>query len=205
MRAGAVASFVAIDLALVFTPGADWAYVISASLRERSVVPAVAGLLVGYAALTLLVVAGLAVLIAATPGALTALTLVGGAYLVWLGATILRSRAADAGQVAAPRRSAWGVALRGAATSGLNPKGLLLYLALVPQFVNAGAGWPIAAQTGLLGVLHMLDCGAGYLAVGAFARVVLATRPPAARAVSRVAGAMMIAIGALLLLERLVR
>jgi threonine/homoserine/homoserine lactone efflux protein len=65
MRVGTVASFVAIDLVLVFTPGADWAYVIATGLRERSVLPAVAGLVAGYGGLTLLVVAGLAVLIAA--------------------------------------------------------------------------------------------------------------------------------------------
>ena len=44
-----LAAFLAVDLLLVFTPGADWAYAITASLRDRSVVPAVAGLVAGYA------------------------------------------------------------------------------------------------------------------------------------------------------------
>jgi threonine/homoserine/homoserine lactone efflux protein len=205
MKVGTVASFVAIDLMLVFTPGADWAYVIATGLREASVLPAVAGLVAGYGGLTLLVVAGLAVLIAATPAALTGLTLVGAAYLFWLGASILSSSGAGKLDAAAPARSARRIVVRGAATSGLNPKGLLLYVALLPQFVSAGAGWPIAVQTGVLGALHMADCAAGYLAVGAFARTVLATRPRVAAAVSRAAGLAMITLGGLLLLERLLR
>ena len=42
---------------LVLVPGADWAYAIAAGLRDRSVLPAVAGLLAGYAVLTTVVAA----------------------------------------------------------------------------------------------------------------------------------------------------
>ncbi|MFI8991893.1 MULTISPECIES: hypothetical protein [Streptomyces violaceusniger group] len=38
----------------MFTSGADWAYATAAGLRDRSVVPAVAGLTAGYAGYTLL-------------------------------------------------------------------------------------------------------------------------------------------------------
>lgn len=204
MSVNTVASFVAIDLLLVLTPGADWAYVIATGLRERSVLPAVAGLVAGYAALTVLVVAGVAVLIATNPRALTALTIVGAAYLFWLGSRTVAGPAGDGDRVPAPPRSAVRIALRGAATSGLNPKGLLLYVALLPQFVNAGAALPVSVQSGVLGAFHMTDCAAGYLAVGAFARTILASRPRVATAVSRAAGAAMVILGALLLIERLV-
>lgn len=43
------------------------------------------------------------------------------------------------------------------AASGLNPKGLLLFLALLPQFVRLDAPWPVAAQTATLGAVHMLN------------------------------------------------
>jgi hypothetical protein len=66
-----LAAFLAVDLLLVFTPGADWAYAISAGLRERSVVPAVTGLIAGHAAYALVAVAGLAVIVASSPAALT--------------------------------------------------------------------------------------------------------------------------------------
>lgn len=85
MDSGLLISFLAIDLLLVCVPGADWAYAISAGLRDRSPMPAVAGLVTGYALHTVLAVAGLAVLVASEPGLLTALTAAGAAYLVWLG------------------------------------------------------------------------------------------------------------------------
>ncbi|MET9410051.1 LysE family translocator [Streptomyces sp. NPDC002935] len=201
-----VAAFLVVDLLLVFTPGADWAYAISAGLRERSVVPAVAGLVAGYVGYTLLAVAGLVVIVASSPTVLTALTVTGAAYLMWLGWGVLRqpttlATAAQAGAVASSR---WQVALKGAGISGLNPKALLLYFSLFPQFIDSAASWPIAAQTGLLGTLHMTACALVYLAVGVLARTVLKTRPSAARAVTHASGAMMIAIGGFLLAERLV-
>ncbi|GAB3880951.1 LysE family transporter [Kibdelosporangium lantanae] len=203
MQISTVIAFLAIDLLLILTPGADWAYAIAAGLRDRSVVPAVAGLIIGYAGHTLLVVAGLAAVVATNPAVLTVLTAAGAAYLIWLGGSVLvrpnGGPVADPREMVSPRR----VALRGIGISGLNPKGLLLYLALLPQFVRPDAGWPLPVQTGALGVLHMALCGAVYLAVGMWARVVLRARPRAARVVSRTSGAAMIVIGALLLVERL--
>lgn len=200
-----VAAFVALDLLLVFTPGADWAYAISAGLRDRSVVPAVAGLIAGYAGYTLLAVAGLVVLVASSPTVLTALTVAGAGYLVWLGWGVLRKPAVlSASEETAASSSRLQVMLKGVGISGLNPKALLLYFSLFPQFVDSAASWPVAAQTGLLGTLHMTACALVYLTVGVLARTVLKTRPSAARAVTRVSGALMIAIGGFLLVERLV-
>ncbi|MFJ9088865.1 LysE family translocator [Streptomyces sp. NPDC102384] len=198
-----LAAFLAVDLLLVFTPGADWAYAIAAGLRDRSVVPAVAGLITGYLGYTLLAVAGLAVLVASSATLLTALTVAGAGYLVWLGCNVLRQPAVlTAGEepVGAYRRQ---VMLKGIGISGLNPKALLLYLSLFPQFIHPATGWPVAVQTGVLGTLHMTACAVVYLGVGVLARTVLKTRPSAARAVTRVSGVMMIAIGGFLLAEQL--
>jgi threonine/homoserine/homoserine lactone efflux protein len=164
----------------------------------------VAGLVAGYALHTVLAAAGLAVLVASSPGLLTALTAAGAAYLVWLGWGVLRrpgtpGAAAPAGETTRAR-----VFLRGATISGLNPKGLLLYLSVLPQFlVTGGAHLPVAAQTAVLGLLHMACCAAVYLAVGVTARAVLGARPAAARAVVRTSGAAMLGIGAFLLVQRL--
>jgi threonine/homoserine/homoserine lactone efflux protein len=94
--------------------------------------------------------------------------------------------------------------VRGAGVSGLNPKGLLLFLALLPQFTNPRWSWPLAVQLGFLGLIFMVSCGAVYLCVGSVARRVLSAHPAAARAVTRISGAAMLVIGALLLAERLV-
>ncbi|MCX2184107.1 LysE family translocator [Streptomyces sp. SKN60] len=202
-----LAAFLAVDLLLVFTPGADWAYAISAGLRDRSVVPAVAGLIVGHTAYALMAVAGLAVIVANSPNVLTALTVAGAGYLLWLGWGVFRQPATPAAAQAGAQgagASRLRTVIKGAGTSGLNPKALLLYFSLFPQFIDPATGWPVTAQTGLLSTVHLTVCAVVYLAVGVLARTVLTTRPSAARAVSRVSGAMMIAIGALLLAERLI-
>ncbi|MFK0171522.1 LysE family translocator [Streptomyces sp. NPDC090306] len=203
MSVATLAAFLAVDLLLVFTPGADWAYAISAGLRGRSVVPAVTGLIVGHAAYALVAVAGLAVMVASSPATLTVLTVAGAGYLLWLGWCVLRQPAVPATAGESADASRLRVLLRGAGISGLNPKALLLYFSLFPQFIHPAQGWPVAAQTGLLSTVHLAACAVVYLAVGLLARTVLSTRPSAARAVTRVSGAMMIAIGALLLVERL--
>ncbi|WP_328431712.1 LysE family translocator [Streptomyces sp. NBC_00453] len=205
MNSGTLLSFLALDLLLVCVPGADWAYVIANGVRGRSVGRAVAGLVAGYALHTTLAVAGLAVLVASSPALLSALTVTGAGYLVWLGWSVLRRPAvpeADAQGAQDTQAPSGGLFLRGATISGLNPKGLLLYLSVLPQFlVTRGAHPPVAVQTAVLGLLHMACCAAVYLTVGLLSRALLAARPRAARAVTRTSGAAMLGIGALLLAQ----
>ncbi|MET9504039.1 LysE family translocator [Streptomyces sp. NPDC006622] len=203
MDSGTLLSFLAVDLLLVCVPGADWAYVIAAGLRGRSVGLAVTGLVGGYALHTALAASGLAVLVAGSPRLLTALTVAGAAYLVWLGWGVLRRPGVPrAGE--AVERGGWRVLLRGATISGLNPKGLLLYLSVLPQFLTTrDARLPVPAQTVTLGLLHMACCAAVYATVGVLARRLLGARPAAARAVTRTSGAAMLGIGAFLLVQRL--
>jgi threonine/homoserine/homoserine lactone efflux protein len=233
MDSGLLFSFLAVDLLLVCVPGADWAYVIATALRGRSVMRAVAGLVSGYALHTVLATAGLAVLVAGSPKLLTALTVAGAGYLLWLGWGVLRSPAVPGAAVskaavpgaAVSKAAVSGAAvseaavpgaaeetpgvdgrafLRGATISGLNPKGLLLYLSVLPQFLTLrGAHLPVPVQTAALGLLHMACCAAVYLTVGILARALLSARPAAARAVTRTSGAAMLGIGAFLLVERL--
>ncbi|WP_326689059.1 MULTISPECIES: LysE family translocator [unclassified Streptomyces] len=210
MAVSSIAAFLAVSVMLVMVPGADWAYAISSGLRDRSVVPAVGGLMLGYVGLTAVVVAGVAALVARTPGVLTGVTLLGAAYLLWLGVTTLISTSSAA--ASAPRAevgaegepAARARVLKGAGVSGLNPKALMLYLALLPQFADQHGDWPLAAQIGLLGLVHMLTAGAVYLGVGTLAKTLLSARPTAARVITRLSGVAMIALGGLLLAEHLI-
>lgn len=204
MTIGTVGAFWAVSLLLVLVPGVDWAYVIAAGLRSRSVFPAVAGLLAGYVALTAVVAAGVAALIARSPLVLAVLTTLGAGYLLWLGAVTVARPAAPASAAALSERSRVRQAARGAAVSGLNPKGVLLFMALLPQFIGRGTAWPPAAQIAVLGLVHTANCAVVYTGVGVAAGRVLCTRPGAATAVSRCSGVAMVVIGVLLLAERLV-
>ncbi len=197
MTLDSVLAFWGVCALLIAVPGADWAFVVGAGLRGQSVVPAVAGLVLGYAGLTVVVALGVGALVARSPGALTVLTLVGGSYLIWRGVMSLGRRP----EPSAPATQA--TVLRGLGVSGLNPKGLLLFLALLPQFADRHGSWPLPGQLALLGVVFTLSCGAFYLGLGTFVQSILVSRPWATRALARVSGAAMIVIGAVLLGERL--
>lgn len=203
MAFGTVAAFWAVSFLFVVTPGADWAYAISAGLRHRTVLPAVGGLLTGHLVATAVVAAGVGAVVAGSPAVLTVLTVVGSAYLVWLGIGMLKQPSVPQAGGEQTNGSWVRQALKGAGISGLNPKLFLLFLALLPQFIDAGAGWPVAGQIVALGLVHVASCAVIYTAVGSGARVVLRSRPAAARVVSRVSGAAMVAIGLFLLVEQL--
>ena len=76
----------------------------------------------------------------------------------------------------------------GAAVSGLNPKGLMLFIALLPQFI-APAGWPAAAQMFALGLLFIASATTFYALLGLFAGRVLAGSERGSRILTGVAGA----------------
>jgi threonine/homoserine/homoserine lactone efflux protein len=92
-------------------------------------------------------------------------------------------------------------AFKGLCVSGLNPKVFLLFLALLPQFADATAPWPVPMQMIALGLVHTISCGVIYLLVGFGSQVVLRARPAAAQRVSRFSGAAMILIALALFAE----
>ncbi|WP_433204073.1 LysE family translocator [Dactylosporangium sp. CS-047395] len=190
MPATALLAFWLLSLALIAVPGPDWAFVLGAP----RVVPAVAGLAVGYSALTALVAAGVGVLVSRSAVAMTALTVIGGAYLIWLGVRTLLKSPHGMEPVETRRLFASGVAV-----SGLNPKGLLLFVALLPQFSDRAYAWPVWLQLAALGLVFVLSCVAFYLILGTVATRLLG----AATWVTRGAGLAMAALGVALLVDRL--
>ena len=203
MPTGQVVAFWLLSLSLAVTPGADWAYAIGAGLRYRTVAPAVGGLLLGHLIATLVVAAGVATLISRSAQVMAALTLAGGGYLLWLGITTLMRPSAPRSGDGQAAMSRFRQAAKGAGISGLNPKVFLLFLALLPQFTDPRAAWPVAAQILLLGLAHVATCAVVYTGVGLSARAVLATRPAAAKVITRFSGAAMTVIGVILIVEQL--
>lgn len=207
MEIAALLSFGAIAFALIVVPGPDWAYVLAAGARHHVVVPAVGGIMTGYLLITAFVVAGVGPLVAAIPAALTALTVAGSAYLLYLGYRTLRST----GQLESTTRaeattfSARRLFARGVVVSGLNPKGLLLFLAVLPQFAHASGSWPLPVQLATLGMVFVLLTAVLYLPLGYTADRVLGARPGVARVTTCIAGVVMVVMGLALLIERFVQ
>lgn len=194
MAISVLTAFWAVSLLFVITPGADWAYAISAGMRGRWVMPAVAGMLSGHFLATLIVAAGVGSLIAGHPLALSLLTLAGCTYLLWLGGNLLLSPSVPQAGASQAQESGSRWALKGFCVSGLNPKVFLLFVALLPQFTDPASSWPVGIQILLLGLVHLASSLVVYLMVGYGAKAVLRTRPAAAKVVGRVSGLVMILI-----------
>jgi threonine/homoserine/homoserine lactone efflux protein len=198
MEMSIVVGFWLVSFLLIMTPGADWAYAISAGINGRRVVPAVMGLMSGHLLATVIVVAGVGVLIAGHPLALSLLTVLGAVYLLWLGVTILRHPATVS--AAEQQDGSWNQwALKGLCISGLNPKVFLLFLALLPQFTDPKGSWSVPVQMSALAMMHLLTCTLIYLLVGYGSRELLATRPQAARVVGMISGGVMVVISVILI------
>jgi threonine/homoserine/homoserine lactone efflux protein len=203
MAITSIAAFWAVAALLIAVPGADWAYVIGTVLAGRPVLLAVGGIVIGYAGITVVVAAGVGALVARTPASLAALTIAGGLYLLWLGVRTFSRPAGHGPAEGAMARTDRATLVKGIGVSGLNPKGLLVFLAVLPQFATPSGTWPLAVQLGILGLVFTLTCAAFYLSMGSVAHRILDGRPSAARLVSRFSGAAMIVLGVLLLAEHL--
>jgi threonine/homoserine/homoserine lactone efflux protein len=131
-------AFLGVLLVVVCTPGPDFAVVLRHSLAApRHGVRAAAGIVTGLAGHTAAAALGLSAVLAARPDVLTAIRLAGAAYLLWLAAQALRAALAP-GAGPAPRTRSAHPYLDGLASNLLNPKALLFFLGLIPQFVVPG-------------------------------------------------------------------
>ena len=198
---------------MVMVPGPDWAYIIDSGMRDRTIVPSLAGILVGYLAAVTAVAVGIGAAVSALPWVLIGLTFAAAGYLAFLGVRVLRQPpaivAADAmgrgdygGSATTSSSRPWLRLVQGAGVSGLNPKGLLVLVVLLPQFTDAASAWPIPLQLAVLGLIFVGSCALVYSVVGMGARAVLRVRPSAIRILSRVSGAAMIVLAVWLVVEQ---
>ncbi|ACC56744.1 TPA: LysE family translocator [Acinetobacter baumannii] len=196
-------AFWSVSILFIITPGADWAYAISAGIKGKVVVPAVAGMLFGHFITILLVAAGVGLLVANNPTALMILTVAGSAYLLWMGINLLLTPPTpnESGSEKAQSWLRW--ATKGVYVSGLNPKVFLLFLALLPQFIDTTASWSVTTQILAFGVVHIISCAIIYLMVGYGSEAILKTRPQAAQLVGRFSGGLMVVIATCLLIGQI--
>ncbi|GAA4175110.1 LysE family translocator [Gryllotalpicola koreensis] len=202
MNVTLLGQFWLVAVLLALTPGADWAYAITAGLRARSAFPSICGMLSGYALVIMIIAFGIGALVTRYPIALTVLTFAGAGYLVYLGTSVLWRRVEEVRASDEPAgNGAFGQFLRGAGVSAINPKGLLLLLALLPQFTSPSAAWAPAAQMLVLGSLHLLNCAVIYSVVALLARRLLGSRPRGSVFVAKASGVIMILLGISILIE----
>jgi threonine/homoserine/homoserine lactone efflux protein len=135
----AVASFI-----LIAIPGPSVLFIIgrALSLGRGSAIASVVGNAVGVYVVAVLVAFGLGTLVQRSDAVFSAIKLVGAIYLVWLGIQAIRHRheLAAALDVQVPQVSRWRAARQGFVVGIANPKALIIFGAVLPQFVNRSAG-----------------------------------------------------------------
>jgi threonine/homoserine/homoserine lactone efflux protein len=153
--------FGATVLPLICTPGPDMLCVVSQTLGGGASggLRATAGVCLGYVVHSFLVALGVAAIIAASPVLFEGLRWLGVAYLIYLASQLIRS-ALRPGKLAVAAERSRAVLRRGFLTAFLNPKGMMIYFAILPQFLQHDHG--IALQATILSAIFIALCGLLY-------------------------------------------
>ena len=192
--------------AVVLSPGPDTLLILRYTLTSGQKVgfATVGGVQVGLLVHTLLAVAGISVIIASSPVLFRIVAVAGAAYLAWLGIQGFRDGGAlslngNGGAVRA------GKACRDAILCNvLNPKVILLFLALFPNFVDTGRD-DVTAQLLTLAVTLIVINSLWQTPLAWTAEAVRRwlARASVQRAVSRGTGAVLLAFAGIMLYENL--
>ncbi|MBO1335121.1 LysE family translocator [Streptomyces sp. VRA16 Mangrove soil] len=157
MSADRLLAFAAMSFLLIVIPGPSVLFVVGRALAQgrRSALTTVVGNTAGSYVLVVAVALGVGTVVERSVAVFTALKLLGGAYLVYLGVQAIRQRRslqtvfADSGAVSkGTLRTFW----EGFAVGVSNPKTVVFFAAVLPQFVDRGAGHTVL-QMLLLGLV----------------------------------------------------
>lgn len=150
--------FAAIALGMVLTPGPNMIYLLSRSVCQGPMAGLVSlgGVALGFVVYMLCAAFGITAIVMAVPYAYDALRIAGAGYLLWLAWQAIRAGARSAFQVRdLPRDSPRRLFVMGFVTNLLNPKIAVMYLSLLPQFIQPEQG-SVLAQSLALGTVQIV-------------------------------------------------
>ncbi|AOK06453.1 LysE family translocator [Burkholderia sp. AU19243] len=166
---GSLYGFLIIGGMLAVTPGPNMVYVMSRSIAQGRTAGLIslAGVMVGYLFYMFGAAFGITTLFLSVPHARTALGVVGAAYLLYLAWQAVRPGGRSPFDVKAlPSEHPLRLLAMGATTSVLNPKLAMLFVSLLPQFIDYRHG-SVFGQSLLLGSLLIAAFAAanGFVAI----------------------------------------
>jgi threonine/homoserine/homoserine lactone efflux protein len=150
-------AFSLVSLGMVLTPGPNMIYLISRSTSQGGVAGLIAlgGVALGFVFYMLCAAFGITALLFAIPYAYDALRFAGAAYLLWLAWQAVRPGGRSPFRVnKLPADGPRKLFAMGFLTNLLNPKIAMLYLALLPQFIDPAQG-SILVQSIALGATQI--------------------------------------------------
>ncbi|MDM0038853.1 LysE family translocator [Variovorax sp. J22G21] len=198
-------AFVAASAVLLIIPGPTILTVISYSMAHgrRANVPLVAAVALGDSTALVVSLLGLGALLATSAFWFTVVKWAGGLYLLYLGVKLLRAGVSSA-ELAAPAapKSRWRLFANTYLVTALNPKGIVFFVAFLPQFINPSAS--VTRQLWVLAVTFvvMATINASLYAVFAASARRLLASPRAQRRFNLSGGALLSAAGVWALLAK---
>jgi len=160
-------------MVIILAPGPSVLFVLARAIAwgRATAVATVAGNVTGAFTLSLVVAIGLGPILQRSEIAFISVQVLGGLYLVYLGITAIKHsqiHASDMANQGDIRPSTWRSMREGFWVGALNPKGMVFFAAILPQFVDREAG-NITSQLILMGAIFAVlaffsDGGWGILA-----------------------------------------
>jgi threonine/homoserine/homoserine lactone efflux protein len=204
---GHLLAFALLSFILIVVPGPNVLFVISRSLmlgRAAGVGTAVGGQIGVYAQVTA-VAFGVGTLVERSVAVFSVIKLAGAVYLVYLGVQAIRHRRSLAAALdAATQKKTLARILRDGIVVGVtNPKAIVFFAAVLPQFADRSAGH-VPLQMLLLGAVFMaiaVFCDSSWALAAGTARSWLARSPRRLELIGGAGGVVMIGIGASLALS----
>jgi threonine/homoserine/homoserine lactone efflux protein len=151
-------AFALIALGMVLTPGPNMIYLISRSIcqgRGAGLI-SLGGVALGFIFYMLCAAFGITAIVLAVPYAYDALRLAGALYLLWLAWQAIRPGGRSPFQVRnLPKDSPSKLFAMGFLTNLLNPKIAVMYLSLLPQFIDPSHG-SVLTQSLVLGIAQIV-------------------------------------------------
>lgn len=190
--------FVAAAIVLLLIPGPTVTLVIAYALGQgkRAALAMVAGVALGDLTAMTLSLLGLGALLAASATAFLVLKWLGAGYLIYLGIKLWRSAPSpDALAARAKAASPLGIFAHAFAVTATNPKGMVFFVAFVPQFIDPAGDYLAQAS-----ILVATFVGLAALNSGAYALLAASARERIANArtlrfLNRAGGTVLIGAG----------
>ena len=198
-------TFVLASVVLIAIPGPSVLFTVSRSIAfgRRAGLLSVLGNTLGTAPAVLAVAFGVGAVVASSVVAFTVIKLVGAVYLAWLGVQAIRHRRGQTGPSTATPASSWTLLRQGFVVGATNPKSIAFFVAVLPQFVEPGAG-PVWAQLLLLGLTFQalaLLCDSVWALAASTARTWFSSSPRRMSTLTGAGGVTLIGLGGALALS----
>lgn len=190
--------FFLLLLGIIIVPGMDMLFVLANSLTGGSNrgLAATGGIMLGGVVHSLNGAIGVGLLMHFVPILFNPLLIAGGAYMAFIGFTLMRSSITVGHDGPAGSRSAWKAFRQGAVTCLINPKAYLFILAVYPQFLRPDYGpvWMQAVIMGTMTVATQFAVYGGLAITAGRSRDLLVANPRATAFAGRAAGLLLIAV-----------